>query len=61
VAAEKNHVKVAKVLLEKGSDADIKRNDGCTPLYQAAYFDYEDMARLLVDYNATKNVCCKSC
>ena len=45
-------VRVAKLLLERGMDVNIRRKDQCTPLHLASYFGNVKIVRLLLDHGA---------
>ena len=55
-AATKNHLAVARFLLDNGADVNIRRqSDGRTALNQAAELGYKGMAELLADRGADVN------
>ncbi|XP_059488485.1 uncharacterized protein LOC132204174 isoform X2 [Neocloeon triangulifer] len=51
-AAEKGHSDVAKFLLSKGADVNVRNDDNDTPLTLAAHFSNEEICRFLVDNGA---------
>lgn len=55
-AAGHNHLAIARVLLEHGSDPNVAREDSLgPPLVQAAYHGHVDMIKLLLEFKADIN------
>lgn len=53
-AVQKNDIPTVKKMLLKGKDVN-KRDGGWTPLMYAAYYDYPEMAQVLIDNGANIN------
>src|SRR5215813_65242 len=51
-AAQNDHVKIVRALLQNGADANIKRNDKFTALALAAFFGHTEVVRALMEYGA---------
>jgi hypothetical protein len=51
-AAYRNHLEIAKLLIEKGASVDVKMQHGTTALDVAAKYGHEDMALLLIEHGA---------
>ena len=49
---QKDGVRVAQLLLERGADANTRRDDHQTPLHAASYFGKVEIVRLLLDHGA---------
>ncbi len=49
-----NKPKMAKMLIDAGTDLSIKNNDGSTALHNAAFFCRMDMVKMLLDAGADK-------
>ena len=58
-AAEKGHLAMARLLLEKGADINAKDDDDETALHRAAWSGYDGVVRLLLEKGADINA--KSC
>ena len=56
-SCDKGDLKVARLLLEAGSDKDLRRCGGTTALMRAAENGHVEMARLLVEAGADKDAC----
>ena len=52
----KGHIKVVKLLLEKGADLTVPNNNGWTPLYAAASKGYMQVVKLLLEKDADTTV-----
>lgn len=52
IAADKNYLDCAKLLLKKGADPNAKMNHGWTPLLYAIQNNHTTMAKLLIDNGA---------
>ena len=52
LAVRKDHVDVARMLVERGADVSAQTTDGRTPLHQASLSGSVDMARMLVERGA---------
>ncbi len=51
-AADRNHLSLARELLARKADPNLKNEDGETPLYLACMAEHKDMARLLLEDGA---------
>ncbi|KAJ7589318.1 Pfs, NACHT and ankyrin domain protein [Mycena floridula] len=58
-AAEKGHIDIVKLLLEKNADSNICDKDQHTPLSYAAPWGHIDIVKLLLEKNADPNICDK--
>ena len=54
-AAAKDRKEIAELLIAKGADVNVKKEDGWTPLHSAASFDYKEIAELLIAKGADVN------
>jgi ankyrin repeat protein len=52
LAARRNHIEIAKLLIERGADVEAKDKWGRTPLYYACLNDNLECAELLIDAGA---------
>ena len=50
-----NYLQIAEVLLQKGSEVNVRDNHGSTPLHRAACKGLLKMVKLLLSYNANPN------
>jgi formylglycine-generating enzyme required for sulfatase activity len=55
LAAARNHVEIAAILIRRGADIEARTDGGFTPLHWAAGRDAADVARLLLDSGADIN------
>jgi hypothetical protein len=55
-AAREGNVKVAKLLIDRGADVNVRDSQGWTPLHEAMYFDYFKVAKLLLDHGADRDI-----
>lgn len=55
IAAQKNHLPVARLLLSKGADPNIPMRDGTTPLMATIFTNQVEMAKLLLQSKADVN------
>jgi ankyrin repeat protein len=54
-AVAANDVNLVQALLRSGADVNVRDNHGLTPLFEAAWYGYEKVARLLLDDGANVN------
>jgi ankyrin repeat protein len=47
------HTKIVQLLIEKGADVNVKDGDGNTPLQVASEYGYEEIIKLLKEYERT--------
>ena len=47
IAAHRNHLKVAQLLIDNGADKNIRTNKGIKPIDSARIFGYSEMVALL--------------
>ena len=55
-AAERDHIEVAKLLLESGAEVNKADDIGRTPLQVAAFSGHKEVAELLIEHGADPNV-----
>ena len=56
IAAQYNQMEIAKLLIDKGANVNVKDADGDTPLKSAAYAGHKEIVELLIAYGADVNL-----
>ena len=53
IAAKYGHIKVARLLLQKGADSNVQGKNGLTPLHVATHYNHVNVALLLLEHGAS--------
>ena len=59
IAAKYGNVSIAKLLLQKGANANIEGKNGLTPLHVATHYNCIDVAQLLLEKGSSPHAAAK--
>ncbi|CAG2225760.1 unnamed protein product [Mytilus edulis] len=52
-----NDIDMIRLLLERNSDINIRKEDGSTPLFVACLFGFIDITTILLEHGANRDIC----